>query len=220
MRRLKAWSQPLEDTAESALTKVLDAAESARTGPLPPARPNREKQKPSAPKPPARTRSGAPRKLPQKAFRQPLLEVLDELGGSALVRELRPVMKERVAPPCPPERERSAAQCATRLAQRHHRQSPAVDRPRQGDGVSAQSVGAAGAILRRRALRHRYQPRRKFNLSVLLRTPQLVVLRCRGRRPCERPAILPHRMYQDERARTLRLPASRVYRAADGEISR
>ena len=85
----------------SALAKVLDAvdaAESARTGPPPPARPNREKQKLSAPKPPARTRSGAPRKLPQKAFRQPLLEILDELGGSARVRELRPAMKERVAP--------------------------------------------------------------------------------------------------------------------------
>ena len=101
MRRLKTWSQPLEDAAESALAKVLDAvdaAESARIGPPPPARPNREKQKLLAPKPPARPRSGAPRKLPQKALRQPLLEVLHELGGSALVCELRPVMKERVAP--------------------------------------------------------------------------------------------------------------------------
>lgn len=98
MRHLKAWSQPPEDTAESALAKVLDAAESASTGPPLPTRPNREKQKLSAPKPPARTRSGAPRKLPQKAFRQPLLEILDELGGSAHVRQVRPAMKERVAP--------------------------------------------------------------------------------------------------------------------------
>lgn len=98
MRRLKAWAEPLEDTAESALAKVLDVAESARTGPPPPGLPNHVKQNPSALKPPARTRVGAPRKLPQKAFRQPLLEVLDELGGSARVRELRPAMKERVAP--------------------------------------------------------------------------------------------------------------------------
>ena len=30
MQRLKAWAEPLEDTADSALAKVLDAAETYR----------------------------------------------------------------------------------------------------------------------------------------------------------------------------------------------
>ena len=33
MRGLKTWAEPLEDTAESALAKALDAAEAARTAP-------------------------------------------------------------------------------------------------------------------------------------------------------------------------------------------
>lgn len=36
--------------------------------------------------------------MPQKEFRQPLLESIYELGGSAHVRALRPVVKERVKP--------------------------------------------------------------------------------------------------------------------------
>ena len=42
----------------------------------------------------------------------------------------------------------------------------------------------------------------------------------RGRSPCERPALLAHRMCQGEWARTLRLPASRVHRTAEGAIPR
>ena len=43
MRRFKTWAEPLHETAESASVKVLDAADSARPDPPPPARPNRKK---------------------------------------------------------------------------------------------------------------------------------------------------------------------------------
>ena len=96
MGRLKTWAGPLVDTAESALAKVLDAAETARSDP-PPADPPMHREPPVS-EPPARSGGGGPRKLPQKAFRQPLLESIYELGGSAHTRELRPVVKERVKP--------------------------------------------------------------------------------------------------------------------------
>ena len=96
MRRLKTWAEPLEDTAESALVKALDAAETARTAPLPATRPRRPEAPVSKPSP--RPGSNKIPKLPQKAFRQPLLEILYESGGSAHVRELRPAVKERMEP--------------------------------------------------------------------------------------------------------------------------
>ena len=96
MRRLQTWAEPLVDTAESALAKVLDAAETARKRPPSPSSPNRPKRpEPASPPPPRR---GGAQKLPQKEFRQPLLESLYELGGSAHVRELRSVVRERVKP--------------------------------------------------------------------------------------------------------------------------
>ena len=95
MRRLKTWAEPLEDTAESALAKALDAAEAARTAPRTAA--PRIRRTPVS-EPPDRPRRGGRRKLPQKAFRQPLLEILYELGGSAHTRQLRAVVKERMNP--------------------------------------------------------------------------------------------------------------------------
>ena len=96
MQRLKTWAEPLEDTAESALAKVLDAAEFARSGSRLPARPIHRNSLASTPT--ARSRADRTRRLPQKAFRQPLLEIIHELGGSAHVRQLRPIMEERVKP--------------------------------------------------------------------------------------------------------------------------
>ena len=96
MRRLKAWAEPLEDTAESALAKALDAAETARTAPRPAIHPRRPE--PPVSKPSARPGGNKVPKLPQKAFRQPLLEILYESGGSAHVRELRAAVKERMEP--------------------------------------------------------------------------------------------------------------------------
>ena len=95
MRRLKTWAEPLEDTAESVLAKALDTAETARITPRS-AAPRTRRTLSSEPA--DRPHRGGRRKLPPKAFRQPLLEILYELGGSAHVRELRPVVKERVKP--------------------------------------------------------------------------------------------------------------------------
>ena len=95
MQRLKTWAEPLEDTVESALAKALDAAEATRTAPRTPA--PRVRRTPVS-KPPDRSRRGGRRKLPQKAFRQPLLEALYESGGSAHTRQLRAMVRERMNP--------------------------------------------------------------------------------------------------------------------------
>ena len=96
MRRLKTWAEPLEDTAKSALANALDAAETARTAPRPATHPRRPE--PPVSKPSARLGGNKNPKLPQKAFRQPLLEILYESGGSAHVRELRAAVKKRMEP--------------------------------------------------------------------------------------------------------------------------
>lgn len=93
MQRLKTWAEPLEDTVESALAKALDVAEAARTAPQAPAP---RVRRPPVSKPPDPPRRDGRRKLPQKAFRQPLLEVLHELGGSAHTRQLRAFVKKRM----------------------------------------------------------------------------------------------------------------------------
>ena len=87
MERLKAWGEPLEDTAESAFAKVLDVAERHRETSGAPATGRRPRQ-----------RRRAQDRLSRKAFRRPLLEVLYEAGGKAPVDKLRLTMKERMAP--------------------------------------------------------------------------------------------------------------------------
>jgi hypothetical protein len=91
IERLKAWAEPLQDTADSALAKVLDVAEEARR------LPRREGSTTVAKAAPKVGRRAVSRnKLPQKAFRQPLLEVLHGLGGSARVADLRPAMRKKM----------------------------------------------------------------------------------------------------------------------------
>lgn len=90
-KRLQKWAVPLEDTADSTLAKVLDAVERrrAQTGTSASSRSTR----------PERPAAGARRgKLPHKAFHRPLLEALRDMGGRAHVRDLRPVMEERMKP--------------------------------------------------------------------------------------------------------------------------
>ena len=118
MQRLKEWAEPLEDSAEDAFRKVLEAAERDRE-----AR-GRKSHRPAAPptlrsaKSPAvgaglsavgprRAKSPAVgaglsaaglkyAKLPQREFREPLLKVIYDFGGSAQMRDVLPVLKERV----------------------------------------------------------------------------------------------------------------------------
>jgi len=90
MQRLKRWAEPLEDTAESAISKALDAAEKMREDE------DRVHAAERVAKTPRRDRSQD--KLPQKEFRQPLLEVIYEVGGSARTEDLRSLLKQRMGP--------------------------------------------------------------------------------------------------------------------------
>ena len=85
--RLKAWAEPLVDTADSTLDRVLDAAESYR---------GTRGQKEPSPVPRSRPTGHRSPKLPEEAFRGPLLEVIYERGGSARGRDLYLPMKERM----------------------------------------------------------------------------------------------------------------------------
>ena len=87
MQRLKAWAEPLVDTADSALAKALDAAERYRSAhdgmdadSLPQSAPRDEKSP----------------QLPEGAVREPLMEVIYERGGSATGRDLYPALRERM----------------------------------------------------------------------------------------------------------------------------
>ena len=91
VERLKAWAEPLCDTADSALAKALDVAEEVRK------RPGREGPTVTQPKRRGRSPVASRRRLPQKDFRRPLLEVLHEMGGSVRVADLRPAMKEKMS---------------------------------------------------------------------------------------------------------------------------
>lgn len=87
MERLKAWAEPLVDSADSALAKALDAAERYRE-----ARDATESGH-------AQTAGPGDVRSPHvsaKAFREPLLEVIYERGGSASGRDLYPALRERM----------------------------------------------------------------------------------------------------------------------------
>ena len=120
LERLKGWAEPLVDTAESALEKALDAAElhreatgqkSVHPAPQPTLRSaenpavapglkaaglKRAKQPQPAAAPGLRAAGVKRAKLPQKKFREPLLQAIYELGGSAHVHDLRPLLRERM----------------------------------------------------------------------------------------------------------------------------
>lgn len=81
MARLKNWAEPLVDTPDSVVAKILDAAEGG-----PP---------PEQPEPTPRRRTKL--KLPQKEFHGPLMDVLLEMGGEARTAELQPLMKKRMS---------------------------------------------------------------------------------------------------------------------------
>lgn len=93
LKRLKAWAEPLEDSADSALGKALDAAERVRAGSVPAARSLEDAGASWRPEPATEPRP----RTPQDEFRRPLLETLHALGGRARVRDLRPAIGERLA---------------------------------------------------------------------------------------------------------------------------
>jgi len=92
--RLKRWAVPLEDSPEDALRKVLEAAEEHLKYHEPTGEDHRRrsikllKWK--------KLRKGL--KTPQQAYRQPILEALYELGGSASVGDVLQMVEKKMKP--------------------------------------------------------------------------------------------------------------------------
>jgi hypothetical protein len=82
--RLGHHARPFEDKPEDVVRKALDALEEKL---------GRGIQEPVKPLNPAKAEGP---KLPQKAFRAPLLEAIAELGGSAHVSEIRALMETKL----------------------------------------------------------------------------------------------------------------------------
>ena len=88
LERLKQWAEPLTDTAESALVKVLDAADHESSPAANPGAPGPGRR---APRP---SRGG---RIALEELRRPLLETIYEMGGSVRAVTLRPVLRERLS---------------------------------------------------------------------------------------------------------------------------
>jgi hypothetical protein len=93
--KLKAHAIPLEDTPDDVISRALDALEAAKpksTAVLRTPRSGQREGEQAEPRPQRGT------KLPQKAFRVPLLESLYELGGQAQTSQVRKIVERRMAP--------------------------------------------------------------------------------------------------------------------------
>ena len=88
LERLKKWAEPLTDTAESALVKVLDAADNASSSAANSGAPDPDR---------SATRPGRGDRLTLAELRQPLMETIYEMGGSVRAGALRPVLRERLS---------------------------------------------------------------------------------------------------------------------------
>ena len=86
--RLKQWAEPLTDTAESALVKVLDAAAHESSHGADRGAPDRDR---------SAARPGRGDHLALEELRRPLMESIYEMGGSVRAGVLRPVLRERLS---------------------------------------------------------------------------------------------------------------------------
>ena len=92
--RLKRWAIPLEDSPEDALRKVLEAAEEhLKCGQTTSGGHRRRSIEPVKWN---KLRKGL--KTPQQAYRQPILEALYELGGSASVGDVLKMVEKKMKP--------------------------------------------------------------------------------------------------------------------------
>ena len=87
MQRLKAWAEPLVDSADSALAKALDAAERYR---------ETQETTDTGPLPPSGSRDEHSQELPEGTVQEPLMDVIYERGGSTSGRDLYPALRERM----------------------------------------------------------------------------------------------------------------------------
>jgi len=92
--RLKQWAIPLEDSPEDALRKVLDAAEEHLKYHQPTSGGHRRRSITVFRR--KKLRKGL--KTPQQAYRQPILEALYELGGSAYVGDVLQMVEKKMKP--------------------------------------------------------------------------------------------------------------------------
>ena len=94
--RLKRWAEPLEDSPEDAVRKVLAAAEEHLKCRQPQlsGRENRIAEK--LPRKSGRLRKGL--RTPNQTYRRPILEALQELGGRAYANDVLKVVEEKVKP--------------------------------------------------------------------------------------------------------------------------
>ncbi|MFW6116702.1 MAG: winged helix-turn-helix domain-containing protein [bacterium] len=92
--RLKRWAVPLEDSSEDAVRKVLDAAEEHLKCPQGKAGQTASTSKESPQKGKRRLRRG--QKTPQQAYHRPVLEALQELGGSGRVHDVLALVEKKV----------------------------------------------------------------------------------------------------------------------------
>ena len=88
LERLKQWAEPLTDTAESALVRVLDAAGHGFSSDADHGAPEHDRRV---------TRRGSGDRITLEELRQPLMESIYEMGGSVRAGVLRPLLKERLS---------------------------------------------------------------------------------------------------------------------------
>jgi len=81
--RLKRWAEPLEDSPEDAVRKVLAAAEEHLKCGQPRLAKQENRINENSPRKTSRLRKGL--KTPQQAYRRPILEAIYELGGGGTV---------------------------------------------------------------------------------------------------------------------------------------
>ena len=94
--RLKRWAEPLEDSPEDAVRKVLEAAEEH----LKCGQPRLSRQENIVIERSnirgSRLRKGL--KTPNQTYRRPILEALEELGGRAYADDVLKIVEEKVNP--------------------------------------------------------------------------------------------------------------------------
>ena len=94
--RLKRWAEPLEDSPEDAVRKVLAAAEEHLKCHQPRLSRQENRVTEKLPRKSSRLRQGL--KTPNRTYRRPILETLDELGGRAYADDVLKVVEEKVKP--------------------------------------------------------------------------------------------------------------------------
>jgi len=92
--RLKKWAEPLEDSPEDAIRKVLEAAEEHLN--CQHQRPSKYEEQKTLPEKVVRLQKGL--RTPMKAYRRPILEAVYELGGSGPADSVLGRVEEKMRP--------------------------------------------------------------------------------------------------------------------------